>query len=32
MAIITPSIRHLRQELSRPELRPVVGTASEMVH
>ena len=23
VAIITPSIRHLRQELSKPELRPV---------
>ncbi len=27
VAIITPSIRHLRQELSKPELRPVAGTA-----
>ena len=26
VAIITPSIRHLRQELSKPELRPVAGT------
>ena len=25
VAIITPSIRHLRQELSKPELRPVAG-------
>ena len=26
VAIITPSIRHLRQELNRPELRPVAAT------
>ena len=31
VAIITPSIRHLRQELNRPELRPVAGTSTAQV-
>ena len=30
VAIITPSIRHLRQELSRPELRPVTATPGSL--
>ena len=32
VAIITPSIRHLRQELSKPELRPVAGAVPGTVH
>ena len=32
VAIITPSIRHLRQELSKPELRPVTVAAGGTVH
>ena len=32
VAIITPSIRHLRQELSKPELRPVTVGSSGTVH
>ncbi len=31
VAIITPSIRHLRQELSRPELRPVAAAPTSQV-
>ena len=32
VAIITPSIRHLRQELSKPELRPVAAAVPGTVH
>ena len=32
VAIITPSIRHLRQELSKPELRPVTAAPTGTVH
>ncbi len=32
VAIITPSIRHLRQELSRPELRPVAMPVPGITH
>ena len=32
VAIITPSIRHLRQELSKPELRPVASAPAAAVH
>ena len=32
VAIITPSIRHLRQELSRPELRLAPKTSSGRLH
>ena len=32
VAIITPSIRHLRQELSKPELRTVTVAAGGTVH
>ncbi len=32
VAIITPSIRHLRQELSKPELRPVTAPVPGVIH